>query len=257
LAISFVGAAAAISGASQPYSDAITWPDATQTDLVLAVFGFEGVAGGSGPYIDYDPSGVHGTIEGNGWVRLLYQAPSASGNALEVWAAFRGTGTSTSFLFTGSYSYVARGLQYRGEYNPGGGSYVDFVNGNGTVRAYSTAQVTGNNPAAPSVYAFANEMVIALGSDQLQSPGFGTPTSPTGFTNEVDSARGGSFGNVEITAADKLATIEGLTGSITWTATASTGTTKGTTATLVVRPASGSSSPPTTTAPLLNLEWAV
>lgn len=251
MAISYIGAAPAVSGAAQTFSGDLVWPDSTQTDLILAVFGFEDVT--TGPYIQYDPTGAHGVIEGTGWVRLLTVAPSATGCGLEVWAGFRGTGSATAFLFTGTYDYVARGLQYRGEYNPGGVSYVDFVNGNGTVRAYTTDQVTGDDPACPAVYAFVDELLIALAADQLTTPGFGTPTPP-GWTSRVDSKRGGSFGNVEITAADRLVTVEGDTGAIAFDATADPSGAKGTTATLAIRPAAALVA---TTAPYVSVEFPV
>lgn len=254
--IAFNAVTPAISDAAAGFSDPLVWVGSPSRQLLLAVFGFEGVAAGSGPYIQYDPSGVHGTTPTGGWARVLFEPPSATGNALEVWAAYWGAGPSTRFLFTGTYDYVARGLMYTGQYDTG----TLYAAGNGTVRAFAKDQVSGDDPACPAIYAFVDEMLVALASDQLQSPGFGTPT-PAGWSSRFDSERGGSFGNVEITAADKLTTAEGDTGPIPFDAVAAAAGTKGATATLAIRPASSSHFPPPTpppaTSPRIAFEYAV
>ena len=251
MAIAFASATSAISSASAGFSGDLTWTGSPSSQLLLAVFGFENVNASSGPWIMLDPTHTH-VGSGSGWARVCYQPPSADGgNGLEIWAAIWTSGPSTSFLFDATYAYVGRGLVYTGEYNPG--AALEDVTASPVIRAAVTAQVTGDNPAAPSVFAFVGEMLVVCGSDQLQSPGFGTPT-PAGYTSRIDSERGGSFGNVEITAADHTVTTEGDTGSIPWTATASTGTTKGATATLAIRPAAAVIA---NTSPYLNLEWPV
>ncbi len=120
---------------------------------------------------------------------------------------------------------------WSGEYNPTGSIT------SATISASATAQVTGNLPAAPSVTANAGELVIACGGDLMGGGGFGTPS---GFTNRVDVARAGA-GTVEATLADAVAVAAAPTGLITFPNNAAASTTRGTTATLSIRPS------PTTT----------
>lgn len=234
MSIAFQGASAAVSS-SLASSSTITWPGSPSGQLLLAVFGLENVNVGSGPW-------VSGTPGFGGHARVFYQEPSANGgNGLEVWVANGwSTGAFTTYTFTGSYAYVGQGYTYTGQ-----------KTGSGVVRAYASQAWTGNNPEAPAVYTFANEMLIVAAADQLQSPGYGTPT-PSGWTKRDDQKRGGTYGNVEITAADKLTTVEGDTGAIPWSATASTGTTKGATATLAIRPAAALVE---ATSPLIAIEY--
>lgn len=200
-----------------------TWPGLPTGQMLLAVFAIENVNAGSGPYVN-DTDGAAG------WYRVCYQAPAANGgSALEVWGGFPGwtSGPTTPFNFTGSYTYVARGAVYTGQLDSGAAS---------PIRASTTAQVTGNNPQAPAIFAFANELVIALAAEAMSAPGFGTPTSPAGFTQRWDSNRAG-FGTAEQTIADALASSSATVGPIGWTATGATGASPGATATLAVQPA--------------------
>ncbi len=84
------------------------------------------------------------------------------------------------------------------------------------------------------MYAFQNELVLAVGAEIVNTPGFGTPT-PAGWTKRVDTARSSSFSNVSVTLADMNAAVSGDTGAIPWSA-AVTGSPKGATATIAIRP---------------------
>lgn len=227
----------------------LTWPASPTSQLALAILGVEGATAGSGPWID--PNATHPPYDNNGtgWYRVLFQAPSATGNGLEVWASVHGGGTTQfAFLAGATLTYAIQGLLY-------GGTYVAAPNTdpstNGMISASASAQVTGDNPAAPSVFAFQNELVVACAADQLQAPGYGTPT-PAGWTQRIDNTRGGGHGNVEITGADTTVGVTGTTGTIPWAATAATGTTKGSTATLALRPAS---QPPAATTPVMRFSY--
>lgn len=212
--------------------------------LLLVVIGFEGVAPGSGPWVT-TVDGSYTTEPFNGWKRICWQAPSATGNGLEIWAAIWTSSSGASFGFGSSLSYVGVGSAYTGHYDSGGGNGVY----DGTVRGAVTAQVTGNDPAAPSIFAFQNELVVPCGSDQMGASGFGTPV---GYNLRTDVARGGSHGNVEAAVADALALASGATGAVTFPQNAVTGTTNGATATLAIRPATP---PPVSTAPMVVAEY--
>ncbi len=226
----------------------LTWVGSPNGGILLALFGFEGVAPGSGPWIDENGHDLDVSGAGHGWKRLFYQAPSNTGCGLEMWGTCDwSSGADTDFPFLASYSYVARGAQYTGQLSDTSG----HVTG-GTYRAVTSSQWTGNNPEAPSVYAFENELVIAVSALEMSSPGFGTPT-PSGWSQRLDSARSG-FGTVEITLADTLMEVEGATGQIPWSASAETGSSKGGTATLAVRPTAAVVA---ATSPLIAVEYAV
>ena len=205
-------------------------------DLMVAVYAFEGVAAGSGPWIIPNtgqfPSNVIGPAEN--WIRVGWQAPSGSGVGIEIWAAIHGSGTTQQANFGASYAAVTVVAAWSGAYAPGGTIF------DGAVRACVTAQVTGNQPAAPLVFAFANELVIACGGDEMTAAKFGTPA---GYTNRVDVARAGA-GTAEATLADALVLATGGTGPIIFPNNAAAGGTLGATATLAIRP--------TTVAPLAN-----
>ena len=217
---------------------------AGEFDLAILAAAFEGRGAGSGPWID----GSHGTgyvALSTGWQRVLYQAPSATGNGLEVWAALLTPVPQTHIVaFTGSYDAIVCEALYRGVYRPSG-SIAD-----GAIRTSEKQQWTGDDPECPSVFAYAGERVIAVAGQQLQSPGFGDPT-PAGWLTRTDAARAATYGNVEVAIADKLITEDGPTGAIPFSAASASGSNKGATATLAVRPA-----PPASTAPLILVEFA-
>lgn len=214
-------------------------------DLLIVILGFEGVAAGSGPWVvPGDGSDSHVAGNPTGWKQICYQAPSATGCGLEVWAAIHNSGTDAKFNLVSSLSYAACTVSYSGEYLGDGTIFA------GAIRGAATAQVVGDDPAAPSIYGFANETIVAIGADLLHTPGWGTPT-PAGWQNRLDTARSG-YGTVEITAADHQMTAEGDSGSIPWSALAAAPGDAGATATLSIRP-----TPPTATSPLIAVEFAV
>ncbi len=219
----------------------------TTGDLLIVVLGFEGVASGSGPWVvPGDGSDTNIVSVPGGWKRVCYQSPSATGNGLEVWAAIHGSGIHVVFPLTGSLPYSSQTASYTGEYET---SMSIF---DGAIRAATTAQWTGDDPEAPSVYVYSEEMVVAVGADQLASPGWGAPT-PAGWTSRMDAARASSYGNVEITLADKPATVEGNTGTIPFSANSASGSNKGATATLAIRPTAAVVA---ATSPLIAIEYA-
>jgi hypothetical protein len=108
----------------------------------------------------------------------------------------------------------------------------------GALRVATFQQWPGNQPQAPAVTAFTNELVIACGGMQMATPGFGTPTgngNETAYTNRADVKRG-AFGTGETTQADALALTTGTTGPITFPGNGDGVPTPGATATLVVQP---------------------
>ncbi len=246
MSISYVGS----SSSSTNGATSLSVPDPGYSVGFLAVIavGFEGQAAGSGPWVlphqPGDPSTVVG--EATDWKQILYQAPSATGNGLEVWAAviIGAGGGSVTVRFTGSYAAAATQVCYSGQY---GTHILD-----GAVRAFAKRQWTGDDPEAPSVFAYEQELLLACGATQLQSPGYGDPT-PVGWDTKVDKARANTFGNVETVIAGKSVTIEGNTGVIPWNANSSSGSDKGATATLAVRPAETVAA---ATSPLIALEYA-
>jgi hypothetical protein len=212
----------------------------TVHDLMIVVFGFDGVGAGSGPWIIPNTGSFAANYIGpsTSWKRCCYQDPSASGTGIEVWAAISATvvGTSSAQL-TGTLGWNTISAFYAGIYAPS-----NSIN-DGAVRAATTAQVSGDNPAAPSVYAFVDELVVACMGEVLT----GAPTAPPGYTLRTSHARIG-----EIAIADKLATAEGDTGLLPFSGTASPSGAKGATATLAIRPDS-----PAATSPFIAVEFAV
>lgn len=216
-------------------------------DLFVLAIGLEGRASGSGPWVDPSGSGPGTGIlgPGSGWTLIGYQAPSATGNGLEVWAAVYGTGSNVEIDFTGSYAAVAAISCYRG--------VLDDTDENRVVRTSAFQQWTGDDPECPAVVAVRREITVACAAHQLTTPGYGNPT-PSGWTTRVDAKRGGSYGNVEVCIADKLAVSDGDTGTIPFAATAASGSsTKGATATLAVRPLAEVFA---ATSPLIAVEFA-
>lgn len=235
MTIALQGTSAAISSASAS-SGTITWPGSPSGQMLLAVFGFEGVAAGSGPWITGTPQG--------GWARTCYQAPSGSGNGIEIWNTNGwSSGPTTQFNFAAAMAYVAFGQTYTGQYGQ-----------TNVIRASLTAQVTGNNPAAPGGFAFLNEMIIACSSTQLNSSGY--TAAPTGMSGLATADRGGTHGNVEIATANEVVGVSASYGSFPFIATAASGGTLGATATLFVRAApGGGSGGAASTSPMIVAEY--
>lgn len=194
-------------------------------DFLLIALAFEAVT--SGPWVSDSNTAAHlGTSQG--WKRLFVQAPSASGAGLEAWAAVNGGAGSVTVDLLSSLTGIAVMLGWTGEY---------FTTGSindGCVRDSESAQWTGANAEAPSLFAFQNELVIALAAQIVQSPGFGTPT-PDGWTARFNGSRSSSFSNVSLTVADLVQPLNGDTGSIPWSTTVS-GSPKGATGTIAVIP---------------------
>lgn len=258
MAIAFEAVNSAASG-SAVTELSFTLTGTPSRQLLIATFGFENVLASSGPWVvDSDGTGSPPSMgAATGWQRVCWKPPSADGgNGIEVWAVLWGSGTTGRAVFDAARTVVYQIARYTGIYDPlgsGGASSLLPVS-QGIIRASTTAQVTGNNPAGPSVYAFVDERVVTVASSQLDSSGYSA--APTGYTKRLGSARSGTHGNVEIGLSDAAVTTEGDTGSLVWTATAASGSTKGATATLAIRPAAGSSSPPTKTSPYISFEYA-
>lgn len=197
--------------------------------LVVAVYAFEGVAAGSGPWIVPNIGQLATDYIGpaEDWQQVCWQTPGAAGVGIEVWAAIHESGGNQSAQFVSAENVVTVCAAWSGEYNPNG-----TIQG-GAPRLASTAQVTGNKPAAPSVAANAGELIIACAGDLMGASGFGTPS---GFTNRIDSARSGA-GTVEATIADATVPTAGSTGPITFPNNAAASSTPGATATLAIVPA--------------------
>jgi hypothetical protein len=198
-------------------------------NLLVAVYAFEGVANGSGPWIIPNTGQLSTAFIGpsSGWLQACWQTPSATGVGIEVWCAIHGSGATQSAQFAASQNVVTVAAAWSGEYNPTG------LISAAPPRIATTAQVTGDQPPAPSVLPNVGELVVACGGDLMGGSGFGTPS---GFTNRIDTARSGA-GTAEATIADVTASVAGPTGLITFPNTAATSTTRGATATLVFVPA--------------------
>lgn len=199
MAMTFIGqgATAQWSGAT---SVVIFTPGSLQThDLLFVAFAFTTVGAGSGPYISGTPQG--------GWNRAGFQAPAGNGVGIEAWYALWDVGNQTTFNFTGTYSGVAREVNYR---CPAGvDSSLDSAGGQSQ---------TGDNPVCPSIdTAQPDSLVIGVAGSLLASPGF---VWPAPYTERVDNTRAG-FGTAEISYADANQAAPGATGTITTTATAS------------------------------------
>ncbi len=228
MTIAFTNSSSASTVGSQT-SLTITFPSGTTGDLMVLAIAIEGRAAGSGPYVDESAAGPGTGIlgEASGWHHLGTQAPSATGNALDVWVAFNG-GTTATINFTGSYAAIAAIAAYE--------NVLAASVASGVIRVASFAQWTGDDSECPAVVMVRREMTVVCSAHQLQSPGYGNPVTPSGFTTRIDAKRGGSFGNVELAIGDKLAVSDGDTGTIAFNTTASSGSTKGATATLAIRP---------------------
>jgi hypothetical protein len=230
MAISYVGNISASSNGTTQLTVSNLIPGLASGDFTIVALGFEGVAAGSGPWVDgtFVPSDHSIVSNTTGWLRLLYQAPSATGVGLEVWAAIHGSGrTLEKFNLISSLAVVAAVAAYRGQ------AHSDVPPPTASpVRVTATAQWTGDNPAAPSLSALAGELVVAVTALQVNTPGY---TAPAGYTQRIDVARAGAHGNAEVAIADKVATTAGATGTIPFGAT-TTGSPKGATATIAVQP---------------------
>ena len=199
--------------------------------LLVAVYGFQGVGNTSGPWSVPNNGQFASNYVGpfTQWRQVCWTAPSATGVGLEVWCAINAVGGSFSrnLAFATSQQAQVSVAAYSGAYAPTGRI------SDGAVRAAVTAQVVGNNPAAPNVYANTGELVVAVGADLMTGAGFGTPS---GFTSRIDAAGGGA-GNAEAVIADATAVSPGNFGLITFPQPAASSSTAGTTATLAVVPA--------------------
>ena len=198
-------------------------------DLIVSCFAFEGVAAGSGPWIVPNIGQISTQYIGpsTGWEQVCWQAPGAAGVGIEVWCARLFSGTQQFAKFAAAQNAVAVNAAYRGTYDVGNPV------SNGTVRVATTAQVTGNQPAAPSVSVNTGDLIVAIGGDLMTGAGFG---APSGFTSRIDASRSGA-GTVEATIVDTTATGAGATGPITFPNAAASSSTRGATATLAIVPA--------------------
>lgn len=228
MAFSFTGSTSA-SGAGVTSLDTNTPGGVSVGSLMVAVYAFENVAAGSGPWIVPNISTAGNGVIGpaSGWMQVAWQAPSAAGVGIEVWAAIYGSGTHFTANFAVAQTAVVVGAGWNGEYNP-----TSLITG-GPPRVASTSQVSGSQPPAPSVNANAGELIVACGGDLMTAGKFGTPS---GFTNRVDVQRSGS-GTVDAAIADATALVAGATGPVTFPGTANPTSAKGATATLLFRPA--------------------
>lgn len=198
-------------------------------NFMAAVYAFEGVAAGSGPWIIPNIGQLASNFIGpsTDWLQACWQSPGATGVGIEVWVAIHESGTHQTAQFVTSQNVTTVAGAWSGEYNPTGAIIT-----NTTVRVATTQQVTGHQPPAPAVDARAGELVIACAGDRMNT-NFGTPS---GFTNLVDANRAGA-GTVEATMAAATISIAGNTGPITFPNNAAAATTPGTTATLCIVPA--------------------
>lgn len=245
LAYKATSAVAAVSAASEID---LNTPSSSFGDLLVSVIGVEGVAGGSGPWIDANVGQLTTDYGGpfTGWKQVAMIAPSATGVGVEVWAALYSSGTHVWWKFNANQSAVARMVTYTGAY-----SLSNQIT-DGAVRAAATNQWTGNNPQAPSIYAYLNEMLLAFAAEEMSSPGYGTPT-PAGWTTRFDNARSG-YGTAEITVADFIpVTVEGASGVIPWSANGALSTSKGGAGVLAIRPTVVL---PAATNPAIRMRWS-
>jgi len=222
-------------GSTSAYTAGATELDWTATvpvgDLLVAVYAFQGVAAGSGPWSipNIGQFAQDHIGPSSAWELACWQAPASTGVGIEVWVAVNsasGAGTRKLPFVTSQQCQVSVAW-YSGQYSPNG-TILD-----GPVRVATTAQVTGNRPAAPSVAAGLGELIVAIGGDLMTVSKFG---SPSGFTTRVDAAGGGA-GNVDAAIADAVAAIAGSTGLIAFPNNAASTSTQGATATLLIRPA--------------------
>lgn len=224
MAVTFQAAGTPVSGTAA--SATLPIPGSPNGQMLVAVFAFEGVAAGSGPWVTkvgLPPA----PLPSGGWMNTFFQAPSAAGAGLQVLNTFNWqVGATVTFTFDAARTFVGAVLTYTGQYFDSGVT--------NPARASASQQWTGDHPATPSILAFTDELLIAVAADTLTAPGFGTP-NPTGSVQRLDAERS-AFGNAEVTAADFQVAAGGTWGPFTWPASASPGTAKGTTGILAVRP---------------------
>ena len=228
MSFSYIGSASA-SGAGVT-SLSCNRPAGAQTGhFLVAVYAFEGVAPGSGPWIIPNNGQFPGNTigPGEGWLQACWLSPSATGAGIEVWVAINGGVNPFVAQCVAAQNVVAVAAAYSGEYNPTG-----TITGS-PPRVATTARVVGNDPAAPSVSVSTGELVLAVGADAMGAGGFG---APSGMTARVDVSRSGA-GTVEAVIADLTAVAPGVNGPFTFPQNAASSTTAGVTATLVIVPA--------------------
>jgi hypothetical protein len=197
----------------------MTFPAYTVGDLAVSVCCYSGVAAGSGPFITQTNSG------GFGWSRIFYQAPSGTGNAVEIVLGYISSGLVLQWNFNAVVTYGCRFQFYTNSRRTN--DYADNY-GNGTAdvsvgnylvdSARATgSQITGSNPSTATRYSRVDELVLAVGANQLASPGYGAAGG--GFTKRLDNTLSG-FGTTEYVLADLEVATEGNV-SCPFTATAS------------------------------------
>jgi len=192
-------------------------------DLQLACLGIENVAAGSGPWM---------TATNQGWQRAWFQGPvGGNGAGHEVWVSWYGSGTTMDFTVSPSSNWVFRGAGWINAAPAATEQSVTGLNIRDLVRPLSQGQ-TGSNPSSPTLYSYVDELVVALGSGTLTTPGWGTPA---GWTTVFDNARAAAFGNVEIKLQYVDIVTEGNQVS-NWTATASPAGARSTTGICAIRP---------------------
>lgn len=228
MSLAFEAVAAPVAGHAATAS--IIWPGTIAGQLLVAAFAFEGVAPGSGPWL----SDVNGSPLAD-QATLIHQAPDETGCGLLFWTNRAWSSSDrTIFNFDATYDFVGCGAVYVGQW------------ASRPVRASATQPWDGDDPETPAVFAFADDLLIAVAADTIASPGLGTPT-PAGWTERFDAERSG-FGTAEITLADKAIGSNGAFGPIPWSAAASPGGAGGATAILALSPQSNS--------PMIDVEYA-
>lgn len=233
MAITYIGSSnAAATGATEV--DCATPSGVAAGQIIIALIAVEAVAPGSGPWVLPNLGQFSSNYIGpaQGWEQVCWQGPTSSGVGIEVWAAIYSSGAHNNAMFASSQNAVMVSVAYSGEYNPTGN-----ISG-APPRIATTAQVTGSQPAAPSIVAKSGELVVACAGDLMTASLFGTPS---GFTSRVDVQRSGA-GTVEATIADVAVSSAGATGPITFPNAAASSTTKGATATLAISPAPAAAS---------------
>lgn len=207
-------------------------------DLIMYVIAVENVAAGSGPWVAPNTTTPGTAVIGpaTGWEQVLYQAPSATGVGLEVWAAIEGVTSPQGNRIINLVSTLSGSVvcgKWSGPYAPTG------LITDGAIRSSAKQQWTGNSPQSPAVTPQSGDLVVPVGAMTMTTPGFGTPTgsgSESAYTSRTDAARSG-FGTAEAVIGDAQALVAGTTGAITWPGSASPSSAKGAMGTIVVRPA--------------------
>jgi hypothetical protein len=220
-------------------SDTVSIPrGGTVDDLIVLVIAIDSISS-AGPWVVPNTGSLPSSYIGpsTGWKRCAVQGPSASGTGFEVWAAISATVVGTSFAqLTTTFGWNSIQALYKNVYAPS-----NSIN-DGAVRAATSAQVTGDDPSAPSVYAYVDEVVVVCMAETLT----GSPSAPTGYTLRTSHAR-----TAQAAIADATVSIEGNTGPIPFVGSASPSGSKGVTATLAIRETAPSSS-----SPLIVVEYA-